>query len=355
MKRLIILSGLLNLRGLNKEAADVMKIPTGEMSDEDIAEAEKEFGADPIEEEEYLSKVSPVPDSNILATKEVNAINLLKSKGIVPVVAGDTDIIGKGSFGKVIRVVYKGKPAVAKIAFEINDRRATELNKDVENWKKILALKDQMPEDLRKHLPEVYLLEEDSVKMGRYFGDITENYQLIVMEELYPLSRGLKGIMNKGRHSVSSMGNVLEDFISEFNEFIYHEYNLPSISSARLMKLVSEDAWSSTVTATDIGRVLIEHLVKIYPTINNRQFEDIKRQIFYLLDNDDNLSDMGRMSFPVSGNMQGTFKPTEEFSGLYAMLLWLREHGVTWFDVKPANVMLGRDGNIKIVDVGAFF
>lgn len=353
------LSSLLLGLGLSKEAAQLMHlVPPTEMSEDDIAEAEKEFGTNPIAEDEYAGNISPVPDSDILATKERLAINSLKDKGIIPVVAGNKDILGKGSFGKVFRVIYNGKPAIAKIAFDVDDPRAVGLNEDIAVWKKILALKQQMPENLKKHLPEIYLLDEGTIQLGKFYNYKKEHYQLIVMEELTPLNKSLSGIMREGRHSMSSFSSTLEDFVSNFNEFLHHEYNLPPISIGKLSKLISDNNISSTATATDVGRALIIHMANLYPSLSDQQFLDIKKQIFYLLDNDDKLSDIGKMSFPAEGGDPATnsgFRPTEEFSGLFEMLMWLKEHGVIWRDIRPANVMIGKDGNVKVTDVGAFY
>ena len=58
-----------------------------------------------------------------------------------------TQLLGKGGFARVVRVIWKGKPAVAKITVGKNDSSKM-LN--------LANLKDKIPNEFKKHIPIVY-------------------------------------------------------------------------------------------------------------------------------------------------------------------------------------------------------
>lgn len=367
MTHLNRLSSLLLRLGLSKEAAELMHLaPPPEMSEEDMAEAAKEFGSDTISEEEYLESIVIEPkiskhdlhhvdelaDEKMMATFEI-----LKQNGIQPLVAGKKNILGTGSFGVVIRGVYSGKPVVVKISFsgDKDNYFYQELSNDVANWKRILALRPSMPPEIKKHIPEIYLLNKGVI----VHNGIPDDYQIVVMEELKKLPRNLLSAVYDNVGGISN-NEILRRFLINLNNELFKTYGLNPIPVARVVKAIIMN--SPSMEPALIQKEVIDWINNENRQINNdfKLINKVKETISSLIANDKYLDDRGVKDFDGSAiparatEDSGLLNPVEEIEWFYKTLLWLADHGVNWADMKPDNIMVGSDGNMKIVDVGAF-
>ncbi len=350
MIRIDRLSSLLSSLGLTKESAQVLKIPTGEMSEEDLDEAISEFGEPPDEEEELLKKtpvppkLSGVPDEDV----KNEVMKMLVGKGIYPVVAGDKDVLGSGRLGSVIRVIYNGKPAVAKISIHQGDDGS--LNNDIPSWAKILALFPSMPEEVKKHIPEVYFTDFGSFETGY---DYLDEYDIIVMEELKKIPTTLIDVMQGRNLPKHTTQKALRDFIINFNNTLGVQYGLNVVPVQEFVDSVPY----FYATKDGIAWILLQRIMKDNLGLGSDKaldiHEDIKEQLLFNKYFEHSL----RKKFPRSAHFDGEeeYQGIDELESFIAALRWLKGHGVNWGDMHSGNVMLGNDGNLKIMDVGAYY
>lgn len=226
-------------------------------------EAVKEFGDEPISEDEYLEKeISQKIDRKdykrlkyIHYDFEIDITEkILEENKIHLVSVGEKPALINGGYnGKVFRVIYRGKAAVAKVTLADDGYEVTK-------WRYLLNNSKTLSPEVKKHIPEIHGLITDSITfMNRYDREQTIRYFIIIMEELYPLPPDIKGLM------------------AEFPE------------------------WGSGEEYT-------------------KEFLDIP-----------------------------------ESAGLTKALLSLKHDlGLTWGDLHEENVLMGRDGNLKIIDMGCY-
>lgn len=378
-----LLLSLANL-GLSYERRQLIRLAT-ELPNvpKDWEEAAEEFGSEPISEDEYLDKVAPKPvlSSKLQGVKTARkqediVYDLLTKYNVRPVSAGQIDIIGAGCFGFVIRAVYSGKPVVAKIAIA---EAGKVISRDVLNWKKILDIKRTMPDNLKKHIPEVYLVVEESFDnsgasiLGQLFAMFRYkpgwSFQLIVMEELKPLAGDMAGVLSGYKISPSTINVRLDHLLSKINSLLV-KFNLMPMTADDLhdtikgikLRDISRPGKAPTragqavyVTTYDIVNVVMSHVI-LTNKLSDVEVARLKRYEFRVLLEDitKEVFDWDEISFPIDSKDSATHYQSEDTSGLLETVKYLRSNGINWGDLHANNVMLGQDGNIKITDVGHF-
>ena len=104
-----------------------------------------------------------------------NIEKILLKNGIIPLHISDnnTSLIGIGSYSKVFRVLYKGKPAIAKISENVY-----EFDMSI----RLFNLKNKLGK-LSKHIMEIYDFVDDG------------NFKILICEELKPLNPHLINLL----------------------------------------------------------------------------------------------------------------------------------------------------------------
>ncbi len=302
-------------------------------------EAVQEFGSEPISEEEYA-------DQNFKEDISTFRNDILIENNFKTYVAKDKEL-GAGYYGRVYRGTYNGKPAAAKIITKEEGLR------EVKVWQKILNAADSLPPELKKHLPEIYLLKTD-ISEG-------QPYSLIVMEELRPLNRNLFEIINRfGEQNKASFNLLLKD-----TDYVY---NL----SKKIVKDILNSSLSQkmkNLTASEVFEIIFGALTFDSDSRAHNSYQlgrELKNK--YQLDYDDQhqLSNIffratdffvTPKAIPMSQrglNNDDTWLRMPETKQYFEMLQELDKYGIEFDDQHAGNVMMGKDDNLKLIDVGAF-
>lgn len=350
------LSQWLYSQQLFKEANEVDEILNQPNYEEDWhEEAVKEFGSEPISEEEYadqniktnLPKAPYYGDSQEILDRV--GFHILDSGGI------KNSVLGSGAYGIVYRGSYKGKPAAAKI---IKSRYGLG---EVNNWNKILNVADNLPPELRKHIPEIYLIQE---------GDINgEPYALVVMEELKPLNKNLHELLNayqssnKENHYSKTMNKLFKDpeFMYELAKNIYQKiqdtylfkYKMQQITPAEILKLLQQNLYEFSDMSRREMDNFMQRLLKDKYNLDSDDLLILQSAIFRATD-----STFYSNSIPMNEeelNQKPIWEMIPETKEYFRMLRTLKEYGIDFEDQSPDNVLLGSDDNLKLIDVGEFY
>jgi serine/threonine protein kinase len=309
---------------------------------------------------------------------------------------GRSSKLGKGAFGTVIRGVYNGKPVAAKI-MDYND-------KDIEVWNSIIEYKESLSEKHRRHLPEVYLLEQDQIKvspseliprqLSYYYKEGNEYlpYSITAMEILRPIPKEVK--------------DYFSDYFMEMNERPRVVLNSPEFMFGVLNNAVTLAIHQSYVEDRDhtedyiyqsgkgVGQIskelatlLLKHLMEDsdYSLYVNKHIIDsylaqicsncdipvglsrLVAKTFY------SLKERAKESFPENYDSHSnipteieelgkskrkpdsSFKELPEFKTIIEMLEELYQRGVLWSDLHAGNIMMRPStGDLVITDVGNF-
>lgn len=299
---------------------------------------------------------------------------------------GNTSFIGKGSYGKVFRAVYKGK----EVAVKVTDDEA-----EVTNWLAINAILETAPPEVAKHFPKIYAIIQDDE-----FTD--EVLNIIVMELLRPLNSTLKeklfggeGIMegggtkaevpmsdrarqriNKGKEE--SIVSLMKDEMVLFEAFkraiaVAEKSSQITISGPVRQDLFKrildfkplgaggEPVLDFTIYVTSQFVQIIEALrpeeKEIYNSLPNKTtglgYQIGDEIIKYLRDT------VKAGNFPWTSSVpspdRDIYKNIPEANSLLKALEYLESYGVSWHDVHSGNVMVRPStGDPVIVDVGLY-
>jgi serine/threonine protein kinase len=403
MKSLIKLSKWLSNSSYFKEAIAVEKIQ------KDWEDAAREFGSKPISEEQYLKENISRPARTFLTANEARNIEILNQYGFQVLDAeGRSPFLGGGAFGKVYRGTYKGLPTVAKIITDFNISRhfrlrgqnleaATNLiENEVDNWKKILAAKEHLPPHLKKHIPITYELIEEKIPTvlaeKQELNSDVQTIKIIIMEELSQLPEDLlarisgpffvssrEGFQNKRiadlvtdpdflYEASKTFVDILNKRISTYRDQTVLKYVPEIITPQAVHKIFLENISNLKEmvlgdTSFEIRNLIVKKIfqylflnLKYY--INDIKKEDIETELGYAIKHAIYNSFLPR-EVPYSAD-EGKYiaphlKHEPEVKGLVELLLTLRDQfGIKWRDVRADNLMMGKDGNLKIIDVGLF-
>jgi hypothetical protein len=271
-------------------------------------------------------------------------------------------VAGRGAYGVVLRGVYQGKPAVIKIETNIGRPVTNEIN----NWMLILKLKETMPPEYKKHIPDIYKLNSDSVfKSGK-----ETFYSVIIMEELFKLNDEIGELMSVGTPNsfmtivelilnnldyVYQVSVDISNSLEQFESTYFRELQLPSSHSVfkiiynNLINLKSQNI--NKVTFYDKNTDEIVNQIKIKTGKIYSLFiapVDLKNNIH------SHLSKMFRR-FPDSKQKSFVWENMPETQNFFKTLEYLNQNAnLSWNDLHIGNVMMDRDGNLKIIDVGLY-
>ena len=317
-------------------------------------EAVNEFGSEPISEEDYAQQYikTDLPRTNYYGDSQ----EILDQAGFQTLSSGSAkdSVLGEGANGRVYRGSYKGKPAAAKI---IKSRYGLgEVNK----WKQILNIAQDFPPELKKHIPQIYLIQEGTHN--------NEPFELIIMEELKPLNKNLHELLNaykssnQENHYSKTMNKLFKDpeFMYELAKNIYKHiqetylfrYKMEQITPEEILKLLEQNAYE-------------------FSDMSRREMADIMPKLFkdkYKLDSDDLLilqsaifraTDSIFFANSIPMNLEELeqkpmWEMIPETKEYFKMLRLLKDYGIDFDDQSPDNVLLGNDDNLKLIDVGEF-
>ena len=343
----------LQSHNLYKEADEVKELT--EYEEPWYEEAVTEFGSEPITEEEYIDQNFPPK----LPEHDETYKAILQKENFKPLDTGTQPVLaGSGVFGKVFRGIYQGKPAVAKISLDSKDR-----DDEVDNWRAILQAYKSMPKELQKHIPTVYATKKGSI------DDI--GYQFVVMEELKPLSKHLmQTIELTGKTAQQNINRLLKD-----ENYLYQIAQL-ILKGLRINYEFQHNTALQAITASDIFKMLYELGTLVYNSENYIASElssklATKYQLDKLTARKIKISIFGSIvnafgsakplprgletSRPEHSDYTPYWENIPETQNLMKMLKVLyQSFNISYGDLHYNNIMMGNDGNLKIIDVGRY-
>ena len=302
--------------------------------------------------------------------------------------------------GNIYEVLYKGKVAVAKV---LEGMEPTE----PEVWRKIIDIKDSLPEEQAKHLPEIY----DIIKTDKYTT-------IIVMELLDAPSSHIKRVLRTKELRGKDLVLQNEDFLAEalrsaFNAIDEYEPDPDDSSKSEVYAMFSSD--KEDIMQTVEGELLkwkikpediserIQNLASSYIKIFNIDDAGLSKEIadevqrrflmhaetsprpvakyYSTKDIDNTIQFLERSSTPETTRSDRAKKTIDDLSeersdavysetpesflysekympetkGLFALLNSLKDLGIEWSDVHANNIM-ERPGtrDLVLIDVGFF-
>lgn len=316
----------------------------------DIAQYYKSLegaGADYTDEEyEYLSKHAP--DAS-------RYFEILQNFGIsvIPSKAKDSDagLLGEGAYGKVYDAMYDGKRAAVKITYD---------KQDADAYKKIKEKRDQLPENIARHLPHVYAqFEDDTYTEGK-------TLYITVMEILRPISDELASlhfyadtdvynqevvefVKNK---SLSATIDNLEDIMRD----ICSKFGLDSSIIEKILNSAHLERFKEHLTKMKIGFATSAFLEALHN--ENIISDDISFDFEEYLGNSLRRYLAEPTEFPDFAEFKdyGKVFQSQKVQDLYDAVMYLyKEENISWYDVHAGNVMeRPSDGSLVVADVGLF-
>jgi serine/threonine protein kinase len=375
MRALRVLVSWLKANGHNKAAQAIEEVT--EYDEPWQEEAVKEFGDAPVSEDEYFKE--NFFEEFVFADIDEK---IMDQEGFIyhSSVEGETHFVGSGVSGSVYRGIYNGQPAVIKII------RRTEYKNDneISNWKAILAAKDKMPASMQKHIPIIYNLNSGNL-IDEKSGDKVD-YEVVIMEELQKLSPHMQDIFYQYGSAREPMKKMLKDeeYMFEIAKMIKSSVDkikdfgdiLSEVTPQDILKVIlSIEEPIDKYSAMDIVQLVSEYLVQVnkeaitdiflnsglsdlYPSpegfLQQKIYQVVKGSIKpdtiprnreYLISND------GSPGFAYSAFWENS----PDTGGLYKTLRELSENfNISWRDTHTDNIMMDKNGNLKIIDVGLY-
>lgn len=369
------------------------ELPFEKQYQDEIKEFDKSLDK---EEFEYINEfpietnISKRPDEVIVNENTNNQdirplIQQLRNNNFAPLASEkyENGIIGAGYYGLVFQGTYQGKNAVAKISdTNIDGRRSNESN----NWKKIIRLKNsgKISQQYLKHIPNIYLIKNIEItQLDNDGNEYSKEYDLIIMEKLYPVFYA-KDLLFSGTHypeqDPSFLSKTPRQLLNTLKSYNYI-YEL-SKKLAKVIKLNEKRIISPNVIFKRLSesKTIKEMILKL------STFGDNYANDFFIHDYLPNLTNEIIMSLPwrytnnklfeiiknvlaknliieipykfessaESAAWKVKFKELPETSSFVSFLEELADNGVYYMDLHPGNVMMDKDGNLKIIDVGLY-
>ena len=182
--------------------------------------------------------------------KDDHFLSILYKLGLIPLL-GEDSLLGEGAYSSVFRVLYKGKPAVAKVS---------KYQKEFDMSIKLFNLKNSLGEQA-KHIMDIYHLFK------------VDYINILVVEELYPINSHVSSMLFSNR----KIYNLKEEDSGEGEKEEIE--NLPktlNLKKHRFLKLLEDNDFVSKL----INEKIISNTFKIF-LINNNLYD----RIFNLLNN----------------------------------------------------------------------
>jgi hypothetical protein len=327
--------------------------------EESLKNLEDKFKSSPKDLKESLDEFyKNVDQSYVRVTNDIEIEiihNILEKENFKPLYLNANLVAGKGTYGLVLKGVYQGNQAVIKIEIGLQDRPP---DREINNWEKILNVKNMMPNDLRKHIPNIYKLNSgviDKELLKHSYRDVY--YTVIIMEELFKISKDMDEFLNGfSKRFIGQMVNQILDnpeLIVEVSKKIYDELNGDNRPSDFNINNIFKIIYTNLENASNLHKLITK----------------IVSNIFNLLDPNNKISDRNMLVLRGSirdeiGKLLNNFPSDEEYHSLIwekipetktlmEALKFLKQNtGLSWFDQHTGNIMMDRDGNLKIIDVG---
>jgi hypothetical protein len=291
--------------------------------------------------------------------------NILKNEGFNTVFQSENIVAGKGAFGIVLKGTYQGKPAVAKVETNYDD-----YPKETSNWMQILKSKETMPAEYKKHIPNIFKLN-----LGKYEaeGKNPLYYSVIIMEELFELSVDMKGLLTGNFSALQHVNNLLkdQDFIDSLASKLWNylkfwmrryqdEYDITYPSIENISHILSQKDEGNFYFARNKAEKITEEVKGINNITKeraDRRWQSINQG---LVESTNNLirSALSTYNFPYNHEAykdDGVWAAFPETKTFFETLMYIKNNAnLSWRDLHTGNVMMDRDGNLKIIDVGLY-
>lgn len=270
---------------------------------------------------------------------------------VIPIeIGGNTSFIDKGGFSNVYRVIWKGKPAVAKI---------TEWENDFQKMIALASLRNKIPEKYQKHIPIVYdainennykfaIIMEELHKTNSHVNEFIEkSCEPIIKEKILNLNQNLKYIAETFINLLRIPDtNQLKKYQSCIDDIVTYlqKKNLIFLNKERDYSIFDEVIYN------------VKENLFIFLTLNCRFDKSdaifFSKQYFVLLH-----ETFDFIKFPDSySRKEGHFGDAPETQSLLECLRYLKnKFGIKWHDLYSSNIM-ERPGtrDLVISDPGQF-
>jgi hypothetical protein len=407
-----VLSKWLRSRGLLKEADEVEDLDEWAQQYEEYGsepESEEEYEKTLLEQTQHVPSEKEYVGSwkRQIGQAETTKVfyDVMKNIQFSPVSAGGaTPYVGGGEFGKVFRGVYKSRPAVVKIIIkEWDPSTSWGLNtsdKEADNWMKILEYKSSLESELQKHIPEIIDIRRGRIKgppekiteKERIFGNLDDetfekpmeptilNYEAIIMEELRQIPEEILSIF-MGAMGRSSLEFVLRpeilNEVSSFSavkivEWLKYQYRIPldvNAVSGLIFKEIfknKDKIYNYDQSKQDEGREALVDIISnaLFNTLLGKEEQEkvgdisiLRRRIKYSLD-----WSLGNVHEMFPHDWKDMMEEHKEYwenipeikKYLETLTTLAKNIGLGWWDIHSKNVMIDRDGNLKVIDVGMY-
>ena len=308
----------------------------------DWEEAAEEFGSEPVSEEEYLKSVAPEPEFG----RQKYILEWLKSNGIQLISSGGFGVFSSGDYAEVFNGVCDGQDCVVKILTQ------REGSMDFDNWQAILNLESKMPYEVARHIPKIY----KTIKLSG--GRIRIPTYAIAMERLYPIHSDLKYLIADGwsnyYYSDKLLSNIykpaLEENIYNIMNDIYKSFKelISKNKLANLKSLIDEFYYSNANNIIPIDRLSYFISINIFKGKSKSYFRRLYDGIIAILKKH---SEKIPYSSEFNNDNHDEIKLIKPF---YNALKWLESNGISWGDLHDNNIMMDKEGTLKIMDIGSF-
>jgi type III secretion system FlhB-like substrate exporter len=325
--------------------------------------------------DEYEEKLKKWVKPKEIIDTEDEYKELLLSLDIIPLnlpSSKNSSIVGFGASAIAMKVLFKGKEAIAKLSHQ---------KSDIENLKKISDLKDKLPSNLKKHLPEVYFT--------RFSNNPATEPHIAIVEELYPTNKHVLSVLfaefprNKWQIIVEKFQNksFVRQLVGKFLSFPTSS-GISNIFKSRMkdgVNLLTEFFYKyqypeqymsfDPVEFSDSCKDILEFLfVDLDLDLDQQQEIDIhlsliKNEIYsfwkrIVLDYDKykfNALFPGSSESDLLEIRLSLARQFPEARSLIKLLTYLKDSfGVYWEDLHEGNIMQRKNGDLVISDVGLF-
>ena len=333
-------------------------------------EAAKEFGEEPISEEEYLKNILPDYkfESRKLNTSWEDLDKILEKENFIPASSAEKHIhAGSGAFGDVIRGIYNGKSAVAKVIITYSG----EFDKELKNWRNIIEASKKLPSKLKKHIPEIYHLNKGYIVDEQNYPT---KYEIIVMEELFPISSNVSEIILRNLNSLRDKAKNLwkdEDFIYEMSdsikELLDSDFDNYKLSIRDIFKILinarispQNNFLSLSVFSNSLSKEIINFIKskltedELKDSYINMDLMEIEAAIEKLINYSFSKAVWPYKFEDYQKEKPLVYKYIPEISGIFKLLLELADREIKWADLHDKNLMQDSQGTLKIIDVGLY-
>ena len=260
----------------------------------------------------------------------------LAKLGIYVLHSGEEDkiLLGQGAFNKVYDVTYKNKHAVARISSSQDE---------VDALKMFESYKDVVPKKYAKHFPKVYLYFEISVgsrKNVTLFG--------AVVEKLQELPPGLK-------HDLKSQFTINPHRLAVLDRPTVISMAKQSSSDPKIQRRMVAFYFDEILPRVEkLSGKHIDYLDTVIDEILPATAEYRKfYNLLYLSQANEvigiNADEHERRNILAKKNPSKSVRQFNEFLNV------LTEAGLEWDDMHSGNFMMRKNGDIVIVDPGAFY